>query len=431
MKILYLECAMGAAGDMLLGALLELLPDKAAFLAQMNQLGLPGVSIAAEPAKKCGVHGTRIHVHIHGEEEQPADVVPASGPALPHAHAHAHAHNHDHDHAHQHDHMHAHEHMHAHAHRGMADIQSLLDSLPLPPQVRQDAEAVYQLIAAAESQAHACSVEQIHFHEVGALDAVADITGVCLALSILAPERILASPVAVGNGHVHCAHGILPVPAPATALLLQNIPSYAGEMSGELCTPTGAALLRHFAQGFCNQPLMRCHAIGYGMGSRDFPQANCIRAFWGEDEDVADAGPNGTICELCCNLDDMTAEDVGYAIDALLAAGALDVFTLPAQMKKQRPGLLFTCICRSEDADRMAALLLQHTTSFGLRRRDCTRYTLARESEMRQTPLGGIRFKRGFGYGTEKEKPEYEDIAAAARREGISLREARERITRS
>lgn len=408
MKTLYLECAMGAAGDMLLAAMFELLPDKAAFLDELNRLGLPGVAVAAEKSVKCGVCGTHIRVSVHGAEETPAAGV--------HGHAHDGAHTPAHD--------HAHNHAHTHGHNSMHEISALLAGLPVSAKARRDAAAVYALIAAAEAEAHGCPVELVHFHEVGALDAVADIVGVCLAVERLAPARIIASPVATGSGHVHCAHGMLPVPAPATALLLRGVPNYSGAVAGELCTPTGAALLRHFAGEFGPRPVMTCTAVGYGMGSRDFPQINCVRAFLGESAPVTGLA-NGTVTELCCNLDDMTAEDIGFALETLLANGALDAFTVAAQMKKNRPGLLLTCVCRDEDADRLAALLLRHTSSFGLRRRDCARYTLARENETRQTVLGPVRFKRGFGFGVEKEKAEYEDVAAIARREGLSIRDAR------
>ena len=265
MKTLYLECNMGAAGDMLTAALLELHPDPQGFVERMNRLGLPGVVFVAQPAVKCGITGTQVSVTVGGEEEESHDVPlhthehspaheTAQDEAHPgHAHDYVHVHDHEHTHDHEHEHTHGHEHSHEHGHghhhhAGMGDIRHILSHLDIPQPVRQDAEAVYQLIAQAESHAHGRPVEKIHFHEVGTLDAVTDVVAVCWLLHDLAPEQIVASPVHVGCGQVRCAHGILPVPAPATAYILQGVPTYGGSVQGELCTPTGAALLKHFVQ---------------------------------------------------------------------------------------------------------------------------------------------------------------------------------------
>lgn len=399
MKTLYLECAMGAAGDMLMAALWELAGDKAGFLHRMNHL-FPGLHVEAEESEKCGLRGTHMRVTVHGEEEHSHDV----GGHDHHAH-------HDHDH----EHPHEHEHHHHHAHSSMTDIAALLDGLEVSERVRENAKAVYAAIAEAEAHAHGCPVEQVHFHEVGALDAVADVVGVCLLMEQLSPDRVVVSPVHVGSGQVKCAHGILPVPAPATAYLLRGVPVYGGRIRGELCTPTGAALLRHFADAFGEMPVMTLQATGCGMGAKDFEAANCVRAHLGE------TGARGEVAELCCNLDDMTPEAVAFACETLLEQGALDVYTLAAGMKKGRPGLVLCCVCRREDADRMAHLILLHTTTLGVRETVCRRYTLARSVETRETPYGPVRVKTARGEGICKEKPEYADIAAAARRCGVPL----------
>ena len=412
MKTLYLECAMGAAGDMLTAALLELVEDRQAFIDKMNSLGLPGVTVAAEPAVKCGITGTHMKVTVNGKEEESAD-------EAEHHHEHGHEHDHHHDHEHGHDHGHHHEHHHS----SMADIQSLIDSLPVSGRVKADAKAVYGLIADAESQVHSRPVTEIHFHEVGTLDAVTDVVGVCLLMEMLSPEQVIASPVHTGSGHVHCAHGILPVPAPATALLLQGIPSYGGQVKGELCTPTGAALLKHFATRFGDRPAMVTRAIGYGMGKKDFEQANCVRAFLGETD-----GSLETVTKLECNLDDMTGEDIGFAMERLFAAGALDVYTQPIGMKKSRPGILLSVICRTEEADRMAETMMKHTTTLGIRRQDLTRYVLKRETETVSTTYGEIRVKHASGMGVERSKPEYEDLAAAAVSHNVPLSTVREAL---
>jgi len=278
MKTLYIECAMGAAGDMLAAALLELLPDRAAFLEKMNGLGIPGVTVSGEKGVKCGVSGTHFSVRVAGVEED----------------ENLHSHHHD------------------HVHGSMEGIEEIVNRLPIPSMVKLDVLAVYNLIAEAESRVHGVSVQQIHFHEVGTMDAVADITAVCLLMREIRPDQVIVSPVSVGSGTVRCAHGILPVPAPATALLLEGMPIQAGNVQGELCTPTGAALLKYFADDFGSLPVMRVQKTGYGMGKKDFPQANCLRVMLGETSDQTDA-----IAELKCNIDDMTGEEIGFAMEQL------------------------------------------------------------------------------------------------------------------
>ncbi len=301
----------------------------------------------------------------------------------------------------------------------MHDIEHIImGHLDLPDSVKEHAMAVYGLIAAAESHAHGAPVEQIHFHEVGTLDAVADVVGVCLLLDMLKPDRIVASPIHVGCGEVRCAHGILPVPAPATAHILQGVPTYGGAVRGELCTPTGAALLKHFVSRFGEMPVMRVEKIGYGMGKKDFERANCVRAMLGETQDTGDR-----IAELCCNLDDMTPEAVGFAMERLFEAGALDVYTTPIGMKKCRPGVLLTCMCKEEDKEKMVGLLFRHTTTLGIRESLCSRYTLSRGLRTEETPYGPVRIKTAAGWGVRREKPEYEDLASIARKREISLSE--------
>ena len=434
MKTLYLECNMGAAGDMLMSALLELHPNPPQFLEQMNGLGLPGVVLTAGPSVKCGITGTHVSVTVNGEEEQSVDAPHHHAMEGEHPHLHHHEHHH-HDHEHHHDHVHSHHHEHGphhthsqeqehhHHHTGPGEITALIDGLDLPEQVKSDAKAVYDLIAQAESHAHGRPVTDIHFHEVGTLDAVADVVGVCLLIHDLAPEQILASPIHVGSGQVRCAHGVMPVPAPATVVLLRGVPTYGGQVQGELCTPTGAALLRHFVTAYGPQPMMRVDQIGYGMGTKEFESANCVRAFWGETEEQN----RDTVAELRCNLDDMTPETVAFAGEILLEAGALDVFTTPIQMKKGRPGVLLTLLCRQEDREKMARLLFQHTTTLGIRETLCGRSVLERDVETVDTPLGAVRRKTARGWDVERRKWEYEDLARIARAENLSLAEV-ERI---
>ena len=509
MRTIYLDCGMGAAGDMLMAALLELCPEKKEeFLGKMNGLGLPGVKVEAEPAVKCGITGTHMNVTVFGEEEESEDVHD-HGQAHTHSHEacesivadglHSHVHSHDgHDHhhgdqcahsheghehhhedqvahsheghthhhgdqcaysheghehhhedqaahsheghthhhedhdAHSHDHhhgdhVHSHEghgHSHHHHHHStMAGIASIIEGLDIPAPVKEDMKAVYSLIAEAEAHAHGMPVDQIHFHEVGTMDAVADIAGVCLLFHELGADQIIASPVHVGSGHVHCAHGILPVPAPATAHILQGIPVYSTQVQGELCTPTGAALLKHFVKEFREMPVMTTSKIGYGMGKKDFERANCVRAFLGDTAETGDE-----IAELSCNLDDMTAEAIGFAEEALFEAGALEVYTIPVGMKKSRPGILLTCMCRREDEEKMVELLFRHTTTLGVREHISRRFTLKRREETVETAYGPVRKKISQGHGVTRAKLEYEDLAAIAKKTGRPLEEIRKEI---
>ena len=410
MRTIYLDCSMGAAGDMLMAALLELLPEKDTFLQKMQSLGLPGLEISAEPSVKCGITGTHMRVLIHGEEE-----------GHPHEHA---AEAHAHSHADAPEAAHAHVHVHPHHHTDLDELTHRISRLNVSEAVRSDILAVYQSIAAAESRVHGVPVEQIHFHEVGSLDALADVTGVCLLMELLAPEQVLASPVHVGSGQVRCAHGILPVPAPATALLLEGIPIYGGSIRGELCTPTGAALLRRFVTRFGPLPPMRVEKTGYGMGTKDFEAANCVRAMLGQTEESA-----GHILELACNLDDMTPEAVGFAMEQLFAAGALDVYTTPIGMKKNRPGVLLTCMCREDDREAMLRTIFRHTSTLGVRVSVCDRYTLSRRQYAVQTPDGEIRVKESSGWGVLRRKAEFEDLAHIARQTGKSIAEVLDTIS--
>lgn len=386
MRVLYLDCGMGAAGDMLAAALTELLPDGEAFVERLNGLSVPGVLFQKEKAVKCGIAGTRISVTVNGVEE-------------------------------------GEEHDLIHRHSTPADIERIVRGLKLPGKVLENVLAVYRILAEAESHVHGRPAAEIHFHEVGAMDAIADIAAVCLLMYELSPDQVVASPVHVGSGQVKCAHGILPVPAPAAAYILRDVPIYGGRIQGELCTPTGAALLKHFAARFGDMPVMKPRAVGYGMGKKDFEAVNCVRAILGETEDRTD-----TVLELSCNVDDMTAEEIGFAAERLFAGGAREVYTVPVGMKKSRPGTLIRVMCREEDRERMLELLFRHTTTIGVREAVTRRYILDRRMEVRQTPYGEVRRKISSGYGVKRIKYEYDDLSRIAGEEGISLEEVRKRL---
>ncbi|MDD6057982.1 MAG: nickel pincer cofactor biosynthesis protein LarC [Clostridiales bacterium] len=408
MKTLYLDCGMGAAGDMLTAALLELLPNREAFLTELNSLGFPGVTVSGEVSSKCGIQGTCITVKVNGKEE--------SEQMYSHSHEQEHGHSHGHPHEHSHTHEHSRGGEYIHHHSSMHEIVHIMEGLPISEKVKADILAVYSLLAEAESHAHGVPVTQIHFHEVGTMDAVADVTAACMLMDRLAPQQVVVSPVHVGSGHVKCAHGILPVPAPATAYILRDVPIYGGGIKSELCTPTGAALLKHFATKFGDMTVMRISAIGYGMGKKDFTAANCVRALLGDTEEEGD-----TIVELCCNLDDMTAEAIAFAEEQFFAAGALDVYTVSAQMKKSRPGVLLSVMCREEDKETMVGLIFKHTTTLGVRQNISRRYTLSRTIETIATDFGEVRKKVSVGYGVARAKYEYEDITRIAREQEMSL----------
>lgn len=444
MKTLYLDCGMGAAGDMLTAALLELLPNSDDFLEKLNSLGLPDVEYRKETTAKCGIQGTHISVRVHGEEEgeEMHEHSHEHGHEYEHSHDHTHEHEHSHEynHAHSHEHSHEHEyehehehshdnphehthkhnHEHSHVHSTMHEIQHIVEHLQIPKEVQEDIIAVYGLIAEAESKAHGKPVSQIHFHEVGTMDAIADVTAVCMLMHRLSPDEVIVSPVHVGSGQVKCAHGILPVPTPATAHILQEVPIYGGKIQGELCTPTGAALLKHFATRFGDMPIMKTQAIGYGMGKKDFSVANCVRAMLGETAQDKD-----TVLELSCNVDDMTAEEIGFALERLLEEGALEAFTMPAGMKKSRPGTLICVLCTEEKKQTMISLLFRHTTTIGIREKEVRRHVLDRQIKTLDTPYGQIHRKDSSGYGVTRSKYEYEDIARIAREKEISLEEVR------
>ena len=434
MKTLFIDCGMGAAGDMLSAALLELLPDPDAFIEKMNGLGIPGVRVQRELTEKCGITGSHFTVLVDGEEE-------ISGDVREHIHTHEHVRFHAHTHGEQHVHSAVmeqhlslpqeatepepepepeHEHTHHHAHRSMAEIEAIIGGLDLPAKVREDVLAVYKLIAEAESHVHGVPVSEIHFHEVGTMDAVTDITAVCLLMNEIAPDEVVVSPVHVGCGQVRCAHGVLPVPAPATLYILQGVPIYGGEVRGELCTPTGAALLKHFADRFGNMPVLRTLSVGYGMGMKDFKWANCVRVTLGETEDLTDK-----IIELSAHVDDMTGEEIGFAAQQLFDAGAADVCITPIFMKKFRPASRISVICHESEREAMVRCMFKYTTTLGIRQAVLDRYILSREIKTEQTPYGEVRRKVSSGYGVTREKYEFEDLARIAKEENLSLSEAR------
>ena len=386
MRTIYLDCGMGAAGDMLTAALLELHDTPEAALTVLNRAFAGMAVLSMKQEKKCGIVGTHLTVSVKGlVEGEERQEYPGHG-----------------------------------HHASLAEVREFISGLELPRKAIRDALAVYDQLAEAETKVHGCPLENIHFHEVGTLDAMADVVSACYLLHELKAEKVYASPVHVGSGTVRCAHGELPVPAPATQELLKEIPIYGGEIRGELCTPTGAALLKYFVTEFGDMPVMRVEKVGFGLGTKDFPRANGLRALLGETEDATQQ-----VIELSCNLDDMTGEELAFAQERLFQQGALDVFFTSIGMKKSRPGVMLTCICRSEQRETLLRCLFQHTSSLGIRETACRRYVLNREIRTEYTADGPVRVKHAEGYGVSREKAEYEDLKRIAEEQNLTLREAR------
>ena len=468
MRILYLDCGMGAAGDMLMSALLELVPDKDKFVEKINNIGIPNVKVKLESSVKCGIKGNHVRVLINDEEELSVDVHSSDetnhnfhGEIRSDSHndktynPHGEITNKTQDASHNHIHD---NHTHHHHHATMDFIEHAIQNLAVSDKVKNDVISIYKLIAQAESKAHGVDVSEIHFHEVGMMDAIADVTCCAMLMEEINPDKVVVSPINTGFGKVKCAHGILPVPAPATANLLEGMVCYSGNIEGELCTPTGAAILKYYVNEFGNMPAMIMEKQGYGMGNKDFPVANCIRAILGEktgnnsitasnndthqnnriieNSDITsnsgiinnnDTTPN-TIVELRCNIDDMTAEELSFAVEKIWQDDVLDVYTTPISMKKGRQGTLLNVMCKESAKEDVAVTIFKHTSTIGIREYKCSRMILSRKIEQVSTQYGDIDVKKTYGYGVEKSKLEFEDLKRIAIENNISIREVKENI---
>lgn len=407
MKQLYLDLGMGAAGDMLTAALLELCPHKDGIIKKLNSLNIPGVHYEREIMKKSAICGTHMHVIVNGSEEE-----------CGHEHEEG-----DHEHSHHH-------------HISMSDIGEIVSKLNTSEKIKKQILDVYNIIADAESRVHGEPVSQIHFHEVGNMDAIADVAAVCILINELNIGKIVVSPVHTGSGFVMCAHGKLPVPAPATALILEGVPYYSDGLKGELCTPTGAALIKYFADDFSDMPAMVVEKTGYGFGKKEFERLNCVRALLGtafQCSEVTSECDNSCektdkVVELACNIDDMTAEEIGFATEKILEAGALDVYTISAYMKKNRPGTVICCLCHEDEREKFAKIMFKYTTTIGVRQYNCDRYILSRKTENIETDYGNVRVKKTSGYGVEREKMEYDDLSNIANKRQKSVFEVKHDI---
>ena len=425
--LLYIECKMGAAGDMLMSALYELLSDtqKKEFVDTMNSVFGEDVQICPETKNTCGIKGTHIHV-LALEAEEGCDQIDDYKVSNHDVHTDCHKHNHHENTIH-------HEHSHEHHHYSFMSVKHIIEELEIDKDVTTNAVKVYEIIGNAEAHVHNSTLENIHFHEVGSLDAMADVVGCCLLFHYLKPDRIICSPIHVGNGTVKCAHGILPVPAPATAEILKGLPYYTGNINSELCTPTGAAILKYFADSFSDMPPMAIQNIGYGIGNKQFDTANAVRVFIGDkyteqNMDKSNDYASDEILEISCNLDDMTGEELGYAMDILLEAGALDVFFIPIYMKKNRPAVMLSCLCKPDDMDKFTDLMFKHTTTRGVRYTNYTRSKLNSNFEEIHTNAGVVRRKISTGKNIEKAKLEFEDLKKIAKALDMSIEDVRKLV---
>jgi hypothetical protein len=389
MKLLYLDCFAGISGDMFLGALLDLGVSEDALRAELLKLQLPGYRISSRRVVKQNISATKFDVI---EDHAHAPVLRKSG-----------------------------------EHRGYSDIVAMITRSTLSPAVKQRAVRVFRRLGEAEAKIHGIPLEEVHFHEIGAVDSIVDIVGACIAVEALGVDEFQASPPRLGSGIVETAHGRFPVPAPATLELLSGMPVASSSDPVELVTPTGAALLVEFCASFGPMPAMSIEKIGYGAGSRDLEKApNVLRAVLGVPSAASTRATDETdaIAVIETNIDDMNPQLCGEVMERLLAAGALDVFLTPVQMKKNRPGTLLTVLCERNGVDALTELILTHTTSFGVRVHEAQRRKLAREIVTVKTRFGEIEVKIGRLAGRiVARSPEFESCKQAAARFNISVKD--------
>lgn len=429
MQIAYLECFSGISGDMFLGALVDAGVSPEVFTRAVEALGVDA-RLEISRVDRSGISATKVDVIAAGEKELPREEFwqrqePKHQHGHEHPHRHTHAHHEEHSHGHEHSHDHDHEVSHPHPHRGLSEIREIIGRAGISQGAKAKAIRIFEVLGAAEAKVHNTEIEKIHFHEVGAIDAIVDIVCGSVGSEALGVDEWICSPLNVGGGTVECAHGTFPIPAPATLELLKHAPVYSGEIQKELVTPTGAAIVNVLVSKFAYFPRMKTAKIAYGAGTRNFPSfPNVVRLSVGEAEgEQADAAEEITILEA--NLDDMTPQVFGYVMERALAAGALDVFGTAVQMKKSRPGTLLTVLCRPEDTASLRQLIFAETTTLGVRMRREQRATLARRYECVLTKWGEIRMKVANLNGTDSATnyaPEYEDCRQIAEQQHVPLK---------
>lgn len=446
MRIAYLECFSGISGDMFLGALVDAGVPPQLLRKTVAALGL-GAELEVSTVMRSGIAATKVDVWVDGEKDMPREEYWAK-----HDLEHAHSHSHDHGHEHSHSHSHgeglrartpstgaeagpaAHKHEHGHAHRGLTEIRKIISEAAISEMAKKTAIGIFEALGAAEAKIHNVPIESIHFHEVGAVDAIVDIVCAAVGAEALGVDEFVCSPLNLGGGSVKCAHGTFPVPAPATVELLKDAPAYSSGVQAELVTPTGAAIAATLANRFGAFPEMKIEKSAYGAGSRDFPgHPNVLRIVIGEAvAGHATQTASDTISVLEANLDDLNPQVFGYVMDRLLDEGALDVFGVPVQMKKNRPGTLLTVLSKPQDADKLMQVLFAETTTLGVRRREESRQTLARRWESVRTEWGEVRIKIASMNGTVTNyAPEYEDCRRIAAEHQVPLKTVMQEAVRA
>jgi uncharacterized protein (TIGR00299 family) protein len=430
MKVLYYDCFAGISGDMNLGALIDLGVDRAYLISELQKLKVSGYEIRISQQQRKGITGTQVEVVLTDEH--------------PHGHHHG---------SQEHDHSHGHHHLgpaslfptlkrrllakyggdtqqaHSHDHRNLHDIEKIIEESSLSDNVKAMSTSIFKLIARAEARIHGKPLEEVHFHEVGAVDSIVDIAGAAICIDYLQPDRIMASPVEMGGGFVNCAHGRFPVPAPATLEIMKGRPMKLGAVPFEMATPTGVAILAALADEFTEKPAFTITKTGYGIGHRDTEIPNVLRVCIGETEEQASAEKTVDATVMECNIDDMNPERYSYIMEQLFAAGADDVFLQTIIMKKTRPAVTVSVLCAPEKAETMQHILFVETSTLGIRYYQVRKIMLDRRSETIDTPWGQVRTKEAYYQGKKlKVKPEYDDCAAIARNHNLSIEKVYEQV---
>jgi uncharacterized protein (TIGR00299 family) protein len=460
MRIAYLECFSGISGDMFLGALLDAGVPPEVFTRTVEALGVDA-RLEISRVDRSGISATKLDVIAAGEKELPREEFwekESKGATHAHSHDHEHAHAHSHSHSHEHEHSHAagdshkhshgeshshsHEHdsAHSHSHRGLKEIRQIINAAQISSTAKARAITIFEALGAAEAKIHNSDIEKIHFHEVGAIDAIVDIVCASVGAEALGVDEWICSPLNVGGGTVVCAHGTFPIPAPATLELLKNAPVYSGEIQKELVTPTGAAIVSVLAARYSNFPAIKPEKTAYGAGTRNFKNVpNVLRLTVGETGSLKPGLPDRAgfagsgmeespfpvedISVLEAIVDDMSPQVFGYVMEQALQQGALDAFGTPVQMKKNRPGMLLTVLCRTEDSQRLTRMILAETTTLGVRMRQETRAALARRHVSVNTRWGEVRMKLANLSGSiSNYAPEYEDCRRIAQEQNVPLK---------
>ena len=447
MRIAYIDAFSGISGDMFLGALLDAGVSPRLLEEAVSALDV-GARLELRRVDRSGISATKVDVWVGDEKDLPREeywdrVAQAPSPVQSHDHEHQHAQAEaavPHRHAHEHHHAHDHDHKHEHPHRGLKEIRQIIAKAKITDTAKARAVAIFEALADAEAKVHNSTRDAIHFHEVGAVDAIVDIVCAAVGSEALGVDEWVCSPLNVGAGTVRCQHGEFPIPAPAVVELLKDAPVFSSGIQAELVTPTGAAIVKVLAKRFEPIPGMRIEKVGYGAGSRDFKgHANVVRILLGqsgaaahpEGEVTAIGAQRESITVLEANLDDLNPQVFGYVMDRLLAEGALDVFGIPVQMKKNRPALLLTVLCRPEHSARLTRLIFTETTTLGVRMREERRAVLARRSVVVQTQWGEVRLKvANLNGAIANYAPEYEDCRRIAESHRIPLKQVMQEATR-